>query len=100
MQTLPYSTPTDNGSESKDKAKALRQRIDDNVEALAKAVDDVRASETFRAYLDIQARFHRYSWHNSLLIMMQRGDATRRGSRAFRPGKNSADTSAKVSAEL
>lgn len=77
MQTLPYSPPTDNGSESRDKAKALRARIDDNVEALAKAVDDVRASDTFRAYLDIQARFHRYSWHNSLLILMQRGDATR-----------------------
>ena len=77
MQTLPYSPPTDNGSESRDKAKALRARIDDSVEALAQAVDDVRASDTFRAYLDIQARFHRYSWHNSLLILMQRGDATR-----------------------
>jgi antirestriction protein ArdC len=77
MQTLPYSPPTDNGSESKDKVKALRQRIDDHVEALAQAVDDVRASDTFRAYLDIQARFHRYSWHNSLLILMQRPDASR-----------------------
>jgi len=77
MQTLPLVPPRDNGSESKDKAKALRARIDDSVEALAHAVDDVRASDTFRAYLDIQARFHHYSWHNSLLILMQRGDATR-----------------------
>jgi antirestriction protein ArdC len=61
---------------SKDKVKALRARIDDSVETLARAVDEVRASETFRAYLDMQAKFHRYSWCNSLLIMSQRPDAT------------------------
>jgi antirestriction protein ArdC len=76
MQTISSSPPRDNGSETKDKAKALRARIDDSVDALAKAVDDVRASDTFKAYLDVQARFHRYSWHNSLLIMMQRPDAS------------------------
>ena len=61
MPTVPLLSPPDNGSQGKDKAKALRARIDENVEALAKAVDDVRASDTFRAYLDVQARFHRYS---------------------------------------
>ncbi len=60
-----------------DKAKALRKRIDDSLDTLAKAVDDVRASEAFRQYLAVQARFHRYSWHNSMLIAMQRPDATR-----------------------
>ncbi len=59
-----------------DKAKALRKRIDDSLDTLAKAVDDVRASEAFRQYLAVQARFHRYSWHNSMLIAMQRPDAT------------------------
>ena len=62
---------------TRDKAKELRKRIDDSLDTLAKAVDDVRASETFRRYLEIQARFHRYSWHNSLLILTQRPDATR-----------------------
>jgi antirestriction protein ArdC len=61
----------------KDKAKALRKRIDDSLDVLARAVDDVRASEAFKAYLAVQARFHRYSWHNSMLIAMQRPDATR-----------------------
>jgi hypothetical protein len=56
-------------TKSTDKAKALRQRIDDSLDTLAKAVDEVRASETFKAYLDVQARFHKYSWHNSLLIL-------------------------------
>ena len=60
-----------------DKVKELRKRIDDRVETLAKAVDEVRASDTFKAYLDVQVRFHKYSWCNSLLILSQRGDATR-----------------------
>ncbi len=59
-----------------DKAKALRTRIDDSLDTLARAVDEVRASEAFRQYLDVQARFHRYSWRNSMLIAMQRPDAT------------------------
>jgi len=77
VPTVPLLSPPDNGSDPKDKAKALRARIDDSVEALAKAVDDVRASDTFRAYLDVQARFHKYSWHNSMLILFQRPDSSR-----------------------
>ncbi|NOT00659.1 MAG: DUF1738 domain-containing protein [Phycisphaerales bacterium] len=60
-----------------DRARALRERITDHVDALAKAVDDVRASESFRVFLDVQARFHRYSWGNTILIATQRPDATR-----------------------
>ncbi len=74
MQTVPHSPPNVN---KRDKAKELCQQIDDRLDALAKAVDDVRASETFRQFLAVQARFHKYSWHNSLLICMQRPQATR-----------------------
>ena len=63
-------------SPKSDKAQELRQRIDKSIDALAKAVDDVRASEMFTAYLRVQARFHKYSWRNSMLIAMQRPDAT------------------------
>ena len=59
-----------------DKAKALRKRIDDSLDTLARAVGEVRASESFRRYLDVQAKFHHYSWHNTMLIAMQRPDAT------------------------
>ncbi len=77
MASLP-NTRTDGKQGSRtDKAKELRKRIDDSLDILAKAVDDVRASEAFKAYLDVQARFHCYSWHNSMLIAMQRPDATR-----------------------
>ena len=76
MASLAESPPNRNGK-SRDKAKALRQAIDDRVEQLAKAVDDVRASELFREYLNTQSRFHRYSWHNAMLIMSQKPNAER-----------------------
>ncbi len=60
-----------------DKTKELRARIDASLETLAKSVDEVRASETFKAYLDMQAKFHRYSWCNSLLILSQFPNAER-----------------------
>ncbi len=77
MASLP-NTRTDGKRVSRtDKAKELRRQIDDSLDTLAQAVDDVRASEAFQRYLQVQARFHRYSWHNSMLIAMQRPDATR-----------------------
>ncbi len=60
----------------KDKANELRKRVDDSLDTLAKALDNVRASEVFRQYLTVQARFHRYSWHNTMMIATQRPDAT------------------------
>ena len=74
MASLTESPARRNGK-SKDKAKALRKTIDDRLEQLAKAVDDVRASELFKQYLDMQARFHKYSWHNTMLIVSQKPDA-------------------------
>lgn len=44
---------------------------------LEQAVGQIQDSDTFRAYLDVQARFHRYSWANVALILAQRPDATR-----------------------
>jgi antirestriction protein ArdC len=60
----------------KDKANGLRQQVAASLDTLATAIDDVRASEDFRQFLEVQARFHRYSWHNTLLIASQRPDAT------------------------
>ena len=77
MQSIPEVSRGSQRNTGKDRAKELRQRIDDRLDTLARAVDDVRASETFRQYLEVQARFHRYSWHNSMLILSQRPDASR-----------------------
>src|SRR5690349_10402813 len=43
---------------------------------LEQAVGAIQDSDTFRAYLDVQARFHRYSFGNVALILAQRPDAT------------------------
>ncbi len=60
-----------------DKAKQLREQIQSSLDNLASAIDGVRASETFQQFLAVQARFHAYSWRNTLLIAMQRPEATR-----------------------
>lgn len=61
----------------RDRANTLRKRINEAIDALANAVDTVRASDTFKAYLDTQARFHNYSWGNTWMIYSQRPDAER-----------------------
>src|SRR5437868_11090853 len=43
---------------------------------LEQAVGAIQDSETFRAYLDVQARLHHYSPGNVALILVQRPDAT------------------------
>ena len=44
---------------------------------LADGVAELTNSTAWRAWLDVQRRFHRYSWGNALLIAAQRRDATR-----------------------
>src|SRR3954471_21703009 len=44
---------------------------------LERSVAAIQDSDTFRAYLSAQARFHHYSFGNVLLILAQRPDATR-----------------------
>ncbi len=65
------------GRSRSDRAKELQTQISLGIDKLAKAIDTVRESEAFRKFLDVQAKFHRYSWHNSMLIASQRPDATR-----------------------
>jgi antirestriction protein ArdC len=51
--------------------------IQESLTRLEQAVSAIHDSETFRSYLDAQARFHSYSFANVLLILSQRPDATR-----------------------
>jgi antirestriction protein ArdC len=44
---------------------------------LERSVAAIQDSDTFRAYLTAQARFHQYSFGNVLLILAQRPDASR-----------------------
>jgi hypothetical protein len=56
-------------------ANPLSQAINRYVEELAALTDQARLSSAMQAYLDTCARFHRYSWHNTLLILLARPDA-------------------------
>jgi antirestriction protein ArdC len=49
----------------------------DLLTTLADGVAELTNSTAWRAWLDVQRRFHRYSWGNALLIAAQRRDATR-----------------------
>ena len=57
MTSLTESPPARSGSRSSDRARALRRQIDDRLDVLAKAVDEVRASEMFRQYLEVTKSF-------------------------------------------
>lgn len=52
------------------------ETLSDITEELEKGVTNVFSSGSYRAYLAVMARFHTYSINNSILIWMQRPDAT------------------------
>ena len=51
----------------------IEQWIDD----LVAGVDDAQVSAEFQEWLDVQSRFHDYSYRNTLLIKRQCPEATR-----------------------
>ncbi len=55
----------------------LEKKVEEYVRQLAEETDAVRQSEWFKAYLDTMAKFWRYSYHNQLLIHIQKRDASR-----------------------
>ena len=69
--TVPGKTADSNGkSESRaDRVKAITDKLEAGIAALFQ-------SETYKAYLSTMAKFHNYSLNNTLLIAMQRPDAT------------------------
>ncbi len=69
--TVPGKTADSNGkSESRaDRVKAITDKLEAGIAALFQ-------SETYKAYLSTMAKFHNYSLNNTLLIAMQKPDAT------------------------
>src|SRR6185436_15288702 len=63
-----------------DKAQFAAQRqqtMQHLAERLSAAVGAIQDGDAFKAYLRTQARFHRYSFRNTLLILSQCPHATR-----------------------
>lgn len=53
------------------------QRRQEVLKRLEEGYKRVRDSDRFKEWLSVSARFHRYSAHNTMLIWLQRPDATR-----------------------
>jgi hypothetical protein len=53
------------------------RRVREAVELLDAGVEEILDGEEFKRYLAFAARFHRYSANNTLLILVQRPEATR-----------------------
>ncbi len=53
-----------------------KYKIEEITEKLEKGIGDLFNSDKYRAYLDTMSKFHNYSVNNTLLIAMQRPDAT------------------------
>jgi len=47
------------------------------LEQLKEGISQVKSSEEFQSFLRAMSMFHQYSFHNCMLIAMQRPDATR-----------------------
>jgi len=54
-------------------AQAKRQEL---VDKLERGFQRIQTSDEYRRYLDTVSRFHQYSVSNTILIWMQRPDAT------------------------
>ena len=57
--------------------KSIKDRLREITESIEQGIKDLFESEKYRQYLRTMSRFHRYSVNNTLLIAMQRPDATR-----------------------
>lgn len=53
-----------------------QQKKQEQFELLERAVDSLMTSEGWERYLNSRARFHKYSFNNTILIALQRPDAT------------------------
>ena len=57
--------------------KSSKDRLREITDSIEQGIKDLFESEKYRQYLRTMSRFHRYSVNNTLLIAMQRPDATR-----------------------
>lgn len=71
------STMTDNEREAMERGEKRDRKVSEAMELLDTGVKKVLDGEEFKRYLAFAARFHRYSANNTLLVLLQRPNATR-----------------------
>lgn len=55
---------------------AEKQRVQELTDKLEQGLQDLFNSDSYRNYLATMSKFHNYSFNNTLLIAMQKPDAT------------------------
>ena len=53
-----------------------KQRVQELTDKLEQGLQDLFNSDSYRNYLSTMSKFHNYSFNNTLLIAMQKPDAT------------------------
>lgn len=53
-----------------------KQKVQEITEKLEQGIKEVFESEKYKAYLKTMSKFHTYSFNNTMLIAMQKPDAT------------------------
>ncbi|WP_049980194.1 ImmA/IrrE family metallo-endopeptidase [Halolamina rubra] len=74
------ATPSDTSvsfDETDTRSDEMHRTIEQWVDDLVLDVDDAQASDEFQEWLDVQSRFHDYSYRNTLLIKRQCPEATK-----------------------
>ena len=56
--------------------KTNKQRLKEITDGIEQGIKDLFQSDRYRQYLSVMSRFHRYSVNNTMLIYMQRPDAS------------------------
>ncbi|WP_058365562.1 hypothetical protein [Haloparvum sedimenti] len=64
-------------AETDTRSEAMHSTIEDWIDDLVAGIDDAQASAEFQEWLDVQSRFHDYSYRNTLLIKRQCPEATK-----------------------
>ncbi|WP_226024056.1 ArdC-like ssDNA-binding domain-containing protein [Halomicrobium salinisoli] len=59
------------------RSEEMHSTIEQWIDELVAGVDDAQASDEFQEWLDVQSRFHDYSYRNTLLIKRQCPEATK-----------------------
>ena len=56
--------------------KNNKERLREITEGIEQGIKDLFESDRYRQYLSVMSRFHRYSLNNTMLIYMQKPDAS------------------------
>jgi len=64
-------------SDSDDRYSDMKIEVESSIEELLQLTEEAKRSEKFKEWLDVQSKFHNYSYRNSWLIKLQCPEATK-----------------------